>query len=263
MKKKLALLLAVSMMLAMTSCGEVEGENSSEQAPANEVTQSAEDSTEEEPAEDTESTEEESSEDTSSEETVSSEADAESSAADTTSSEADTADSTDPLEDYAFDSYTYAQLKADGLANKSADGIYYALISQGGGAGHSFYTVWSTESGEWAESGQFQVANGNNTWFALDDGRLIRFFYETPAMENYPQVAVMTFTGGEIAEYINAETFSGQTYDDGVAIDGHGKVTFSAVYEGGYAFWLTFTGADGGVIDKEFVLDPDTFAVVE
>ena len=73
----------------------------------------------------------------------------------------------------------------------------------------------------------------------------------------------MSFADGEVSEITNANTFTDQVFDDGAAIYEHDDITFCAAYEGGYGFWLTFTGANGGVLDREFILDPETLDVVE
>ncbi len=256
MKKKIAFLLAMSMVIALSACGEVDTESTSQTA-AETSSQSAADTSSEE-AESSETAEETSSE---TPETTSSE---------TVSSEAETVETAEPAVEYETfvfttpeGDYSYEQLHADGLANKTRDGIYYALVSNGGGAGHQYYKLWATDSGEWAEKLDYQTLSGNNTWFALDDGKLVKFYYQTAAGEPYPQILVFNYENGNITEADNTTAFANQTFDDGQPLDAHGEVVFSALYEGGYNFWLTFTGEDGSVLDKEFTFAPETFDVIE
>lgn len=265
--RKTAFIIALMAALTMASCGEINADSSSsnEQAAQNAPAASAaeEEQTEEQTSENAEA---ESTEDTASNEegTVS----AEESIAPETESTGEVTGNNE-LTNFVFETpngdFSYQQLCASGLANTTADGVYYALVSNGGGAGHAFYKVWSTEAtGEWAEAGDYQALNGNNTFIALDNGKIIKFYYNTAACEPYPHAALLSYTGGTVIDEVdNPSLFDYTTFEDGQKLDAHGEITFSAEYLGDFTFWLTFQAADGTTLEKEFKLDPNTLSVTE
>lgn len=157
--------------------------------------------------------------------------------------------------------FTYEQLYDLGLAN-FADGEYFALIPEGGGAGHAYYSVYTSADGrEWKQGEPYSELNGKNTHIALDDGRIMLFSYMTAACEPYPVAYVLTLTDGGAAVEEKPHYFDALTFEDGSPLDAYGEVTFGVIYNGGYSFRFSFSGAEGGMLDAEYELDPETLEI--
>lgn len=157
--------------------------------------------------------------------------------------------------------FTYEQLYDMGLAN-FADGVYFALIPEGGGAGHAYYSVFTSADGmEWEQGEPYSELNGKNIHIALDDGRILLFSYMTAACEPYPVAYVLELSRDGVAVEEKPHYFDALTFEDGSPLDAYGEVAFGVIYEGGYSFRFSFSGAEGGTLNEMYELDPETLEI--
>lgn len=245
MNKRIIFILSLAAAISLSACGEVGGTITVEDiSSASTEEQTPENSTPyEEDAEPTEPEQEDSGD----------------------QQEEDSVPDTEDDEPFVFSTpngdFTYEQLYDMGLAN-CADGVYLALIPEGGGAGHAYYSVYTSADGrEWEQGEPYSELNGKNIHIALDDGRILLFSYMTAACEPYPVAYVLTLSGGGVAVEEKPYYFDGLTFEDGSPLDAYGEVTFGVIYNGGYSFRFSFSGAEGGMLDAEYELDPETLEI--
>ena len=261
MKKKILFVLALSAVMSLASCGAADdGSADSKSAAAVTVTEGGEESA---PAEETTTPTE-----TETAETEVSSAAEESSAAETASaaesaaeSSADSSASPTGVISTANGDITYDELVINGLANQTKDGVYYALVNDGGGAaGSTYYTVYTSEDGNtWEKSEHYyQEPNGDNTHLPLNDGRMLVFTYDSAYNEPYPYAWILTLNGDAISVEEKQDFFSNVKYDDETPITEGGHMEYYVTYDGGYRITVTMTSENGNTLYKQFDLDPAT-----
>ena len=177
------------------------------------------------------------------------------------------------IEDGSFTStdgetVTFTQLVEQGKANAYKEGCAFALVSAGGGAGHTYYDCYTTADGgkNWEKGSQpVDLFSGVSYSFALEDGRLMfltkRGSFDDPA----PILTTVYIEGGAVFTENNEGWINGVKLDDGTAYDGTVPVDFSARYLGEYRLELSMANADDGsvLLQRELALDPETLAVTE
>lgn len=168
------------------------------------------------------------------------------------------------LSDGSGDTVTYADLYESGLANVSAEGTPFCLVPQGAAAGSRYSQLFISNDGgnTWEEKDVYQERNGIALSFAIEDGSLVTFTYQTPNCEAYPVAYSYRLSGDKLIRTEQNDVFNDVTLDDGSALDPNGSYDFSAVYEGGYQFHFVLEDKNTGAkMDKTGTLDPENLCL--
>ena len=159
-------------------------------------------------------------------------------------------------------SYTYESLYDIGLAN-TLDSVSYALVPEDGAAGSLYYQVYYTENGGWVKGDMIQLPSGDNTYFALDDGRILLFSAGGAASSDFPFVEMLTLVGNKIGAAELNDYWSGLTAYDGTPLSNYPGCSFWCTYDGGYSFTFNFSDGYGTAIYSGSVtIDPNTLRIV-
>ena len=166
------------------------------------------------------------------------------------------------LSDGSGDTVTYADLYESGLANVSEEGTPFCLVPQGAAAGSRYSQLFISNDGgnTWEEKDVYQERNGISLNYAIEDGTLLTFTYQTPNGEAYPVAYSYRLSGDKLIRTEQKNVFEDVTLDDGSALDPNGSYDFSAVYNGGYEFHFVLEDTNSGAkMDKIGTLDPEHF----
>ncbi|MBR1738750.1 MAG: hypothetical protein IJ737_00500 [Ruminococcus sp.] len=268
-KRYLAIILALTAALA--GCGKVDDSSKAEKKPAaaSEAQQESETSeaevseAESEAASEAEVREEPSSSEKESSDESSSVSEADTDASeDSTSPDPHSADGTvRPLD------FDFTELYESGLGNIEPNGDRYALVSDGGGAGHAYFTVmFLPDGGDWVESGMVQFPNGENSYFHLDDGGIILFSMNNAYTLPYPTVHLLYVDQNGIPTVTDyTDTLSELVLKDGSKPQEGANYSQEVSYSAGFTFSLKLTDNDTGdvVYDDYISLDPLTMELIQ
>ena len=258
MKTKISVMLILAAMLTggLTSCGQT-GDNNSNGGTTTKA--AVENKTEDDTPTAEEVTETVSeTESQPDEEAVSSEAESQ---PDESEAEDDTNDETEPavsvhdqriseMEDYRFENgSTFSELCGKGMANVYEEGKGYAIVPLEGGAaaGSVYYSLLnSTDGGKnWVPCQNYQEMSGMNTYFALDDGGLMRFSKPNAMDLKFPMVSYLCFDGISIKSADLVFDFSSLEIEGGLSLEEASEMDYDLSIEvdyiGGYKFNITVT----------------------
>ena len=149
--------------------------------------------------------------------------------------------------EYKFEEgYSFGELVHMGLANANGYGLGYVLIPSDGGAGHSYYKVYSTNDGgaSWTECEFYDELNGRVQHIPLDDGGIMTFGVIGAYAERYPMVSILYFDGSRIMATPLADVLGDTVLNDGTLLKDAGEVSYEIAYLGGHSFDITYYDFD-------------------